>query len=215
MKAFVYFIFGIFSISFCIEDVYGQIENYELLIKISKRKAKSVLNDIAFINNYGDTIIPFNKYQYAFPDTIREIGFVSDLGEWKAIDNSGMELFNVFINSEGPDMAFEGLFRILDSEGKFGFANMKGQIIINTQFDYVTRFHEGYASFYVNCKVDSFERRTSIDPSKKIKVGLIDKTGRVIVTPIYDYISFFKNGKARVSINNKKFYIDNTGKVIN
>lgn len=214
MKAFLFLIFGILNGFFCIENVYGQIENNELLIKVSKRKPKSILNEIAFTNNYGDTIIPFNKYQYAFPDTIREIGFVSELDEWKAINNKGKELFNIFINSEGPDMAFDDLFRILDSNGKVGFANMKGQIIIKPQFDYVTRFHEGYASFYVNCKVDHKERRISIDPTKKIKGGIIDKTGKVVVKPIYDDISFFKNGKARVSIKNKKFYIDNKGKII-
>jgi hypothetical protein len=46
------------------------------------------------------------------------------------------------------------------------------------------------------------------------KYGFIDKTGKEIVTPMYDEAQFFFEGFAKVKLNGKVGFIDKTGKEI-
>ncbi|MGG5506077.1 MULTISPECIES: WG repeat-containing protein [unclassified Myroides] len=45
----------------------------------------------------------------------------------------------------GPDFVVEGMYRIVDEEGKMGFANVKGQVVIKPQFAFVFPFKNGVA----------------------------------------------------------------------
>ncbi|MCO6498500.1 MAG: WG repeat-containing protein [Chitinophagaceae bacterium] len=44
--------------------------------------------------------------------------------------------------------------------------------------------------------------------------GFIDSTGFYVVKPQYSSADSFKNGKAKVTLNGREFYIDKTGKEI-
>ena len=67
----------------------------------------------AYVNQDGQTIVPYNRYLLCYTDTIRTIGFVfkPNVG-CVAINNKGKELFNVFMANNGNDYPKDGLFRI-------------------------------------------------------------------------------------------------------
>lgn len=50
-----------------------------------------------------------------------------------------------YMYDNGPDFVVEGMYRIIDEEGKMGFANVKGQVVIKPQFAFVFPFKNGVA----------------------------------------------------------------------
>lgn len=80
---------------------------------------------VCYLNERGDTIVPYGKYRYCQTDTIKKIGFVYENKPKDAriicINDAGKELFYVFKYDNGPDYIQEGLFRIMDEDGLVGF----------------------------------------------------------------------------------------------
>ena len=93
------------------------------------------------------------------------------------------------------------------ANGKYGFIDETGKIVIEPSFDYADTFSEEFARIEINDKA-----------------GFIDKTGKMIVQPQYDKAWYFKNGFALVGIRNgvdeediyqyKWGFIDKTGEVV-
>ena len=105
----------------------------------------------AYVNQDGQTVVPYNRYLLCYTDTIRTIGFVfkPNVG-CVAINNKGKELFNVFMANNGNDYPKDGLFRILDKSGtKMGVANMKGKVIVKPKYDAIFPYYEGLAAVAV------------------------------------------------------------------
>lgn len=93
------------------------------------------------------------------------------------------------------------LFRIL-KEGKFGFIDRTGKVVIKPQFDDAEDFSEGLALVVIS--------RTK---------EFIDVAGKVVIVPRdFEPINGFTNGLARGNITNTspytKGYIDKTGKLV-
>ena len=156
----------------------------------------------SYVNEKGETVVPYNRYMLCYTDTIRTIGFVfkPDVG-CVAINNKGKELFNVFMADNGNDYPVDGLFRILDENGKkMGVANMEGQVIVKPKYDAIFPFKEGFAAVAVGTKTV----RPQDDPEHEYVVGgkwgFIDKQGKVVVPLEYDSLDNFRqfeNGKVR------------------
>lgn len=79
---------------------------------------------------------------------------------------------------------------------KYGFIDKDDKMVIPVFYDYAGKFSEGLAMVGINCKY-----------------GFIDKTGKVIIPLMYDEIVdlAFSNGKARVRLNGREFFIDHNG----
>lgn len=65
-------------------------------------------------------------------------------------DRKGNYLYQTFFFDNGADYRVEGYQRIVKN-GKMGFANRNGKIVIQPQFDFVTPFSYGYAQFCSGC----------------------------------------------------------------
>jgi hypothetical protein len=102
---------------------------------------------VCYLNERGDTIVPYGKYRYCQTDTIKKIGFVYENKPKDAriicINDAGKELFYVFKYDNGPDYIQEGLFRIMDEDGLIGFADSLGNVIIEPQFKFAYPFKGG------------------------------------------------------------------------
>lgn len=102
---------------------------------------------VCYLNERGDTIVPYGKYRYCQTDTIKKIGFVYENKPKDAriicINDAGKELFNVFKYDNGPDYIQEGLFRIMNEDGLVGFADSLGNVIIEPQFKFAYPFKGG------------------------------------------------------------------------
>jgi hypothetical protein len=149
----------------------GCSPNKSMLLKFEDAEYRS-----GYVNNKGDTIIPPGKYQMCISDTISEIGFVLDhnIG-FIGIDKTGKFLFRVFNYDNGPDYPSEGLFRIV-KDGKIGYANLHGKVVIEPQYKCAWPFENGYAKVSYNCNI---VRDGELDLWKDGEWFYIDKTGRV------------------------------------
>ena len=113
------------------------------LIAHTTEKHLEVGVPVCYLNEQGDTIVPYGKYKFCQTDTIRNIGFVygnKQDARIVCIDNQGKELFYVFKYDNGPDYIREGLFRIMDDKGLIGFADLLGNVVIKPQFKFAFPF---------------------------------------------------------------------------
>lgn len=135
----------------------------------------------------------------------------------------------------------EGLARVIEDVigGKWGYIDKKGKMVIPSRFDYASEFDHGLALVglngdygYINRQgVEvipigkySFDLFYSVkhfgkdeykpEKQKDGKWGVIDKTGKVLIPFIYDEISEFTNGLARVKLNGKYGVLNINGEFV-
>jgi len=118
-------------------------------------------------------------------------------------------------------------------DGKSGFINHNGQIVIGFQFDGASSFSEGLARIFVGDKVGFIDTNGSVVIPPKFdsalgfsdglsvvtigdKEGYINKTGDTIIKPVFYQADNFENGIARVveDISSKGSFIDKKGNII-
>lgn len=178
---------------FCV--CYPQAQQ-DVLTRISSSK-ELMPYATGYINSSGDTIIPIGKYTYCFTERFDKIAIVSlNKGSgFCAIDRNEKVLFEVLVMDNGPDYVKDGLFRIRKN-GKVGYANMNGEIVIKPQFDFAFPFKNGFA-------IVGFGGKDEIENEHKIRVGgkygFINISGEYVIQPIYDDARYCKEkGKAKV-----------------
>lgn len=125
-------------------------------------------------------------------------------------------------------------------DGKFGYINKQGKIVIEPQFDEAGYFNEGLAKVKIGEKSGFIDQdgkfiiELKIDPifvepfseglakvSVKLKSGFIDKSGNTIIKPQFDNAESFSEGLAAVEVGatsefsrGKWGFIDKQGKFV-
>lgn len=148
----------------------NQHKNYLVLVEDADNRQ-------GYLDMKGDTIVPFGKYQMCFTDTIKYFGVVLNKnGQFVGIDQRDKFLFEVFKYDNGPDYFSEGLVRIVKN-GKIGYADEQGKIVIEPQYDCAWPFANGKASVSKNCKTEKDGEHEVWMSENWIK---IDKNGNVV-----------------------------------
>lgn len=98
----------------------------------------------------GATVIEAT-YRFAMPFNRGGIAAVAAEDGWIYINRAGEELLRPFVYDNGPDYPSEGLARFED-EGRIGFHDAAGRIIIPARWDFAEPFSEGRASVCMGCK---------------------------------------------------------------
>lgn len=112
------------------------------------------------------------------------------------------------LNTNYGDMGdlVHGLITFYDN-GKYGFLNNKGKVIINADFDTVCAFSEGLAMACTG--------RSSVDGASGLgQYGFIDKNGKWIIHPQPLKCYPFQNGYARIEVNGKYGFMNTSGTVV-
>jgi hypothetical protein len=145
-------------------------------------------------------------------DFAGEIGAVAAKDGWRYIDRNG-RILNIlpFIYDNGPDYFQEGLARFRE-DGKVGFLNEQGKVIIQAQFDFAIPFSEGYAAFCSGCQKREVDEHSLF---KGGKWGFINHHGKVVISANFDEAMPYKDGRAKVKLDGKWIVIDKKGKIIN
>lgn len=131
---------------------------------------------VGYVNTKGDTVVPAGKYAFAFTDTIREFGMVinKEDGKIMGIDQRGTELYEVFKYDNGPDYSEDGIFRII-KDGKIGYANEAGTIIIEPSFKCAYPFEGDFAKVSDECETTKMREYVAWESDNWYQ---IDKTGK-------------------------------------
>ena len=84
-------------------------------------------------------------------------------------------------------------------DGKFGYIDKKGKLVLKAEFAGGSRFSEGLAAVQLR---------------KADRVGYIDETGTLVIPSQFDLADPFSEGYAAVMKNRKWGYIDRTGQIV-
>lgn len=198
------------------------MKNFALLfvLLISLQCGTSRLNDEKWILSFDDTTreyiyqneagevklrLPEDQYANCFTDTFVYYAIVyhTDYG-LVGIDKNEKVLFNLF-NYDNGYYEKEGFLRIVE-DGKMGFANQKGQIVIAPKFDAAYSFSDSLAAVCQGCTEEKMDEYTMWVGGKW---GFIDTEGKMVIPAQYDrVVAHFENGKATVILNGEEVEID-------
>jgi len=145
----------------------------------------------------GNTII---EPKYFTLDRVSRRCFVAeDNGGWGVLDRDG----NIIIPLKYDEMhpADGGVFST-KLGNKWGLIDWDGKVVISFQYDYIFSFHEDLA------------RVNRLDKNGKVFYGYINPANQLVIDYLYDWADDFKDGRAQVSLNNKRGYIDKTGRSV-
>jgi hypothetical protein len=137
----------------------------------------SATDQFAYLNSAGDTVIPLGKYSFCFTEIFDKYAIVSAPGKgFIGIDRKENIIFKVYVFDNGPDYPEDGLFRITDN-GKIGYADTLGNIIVKPRYDCAYPFENGVAEVGYGCQSKSDGEHRWWVGRKRLK---IDKGGNVI-----------------------------------
>ena len=152
-----------------------------------------------YIDKSGNTVI---DYKYLEVSSFKDgVALVNDNGNSIIIDKSGNTKLtgtNEYYIKSNYSQGLAGIQSKM-TNGKFGFINENGKIVIECEYDYYNDFSEGLSAVRVGSKG---------------KYGFIDKNGNNVIDYKYDSVSYFSEGLVAVKINGKAGYINKEGKVI-
>jgi hypothetical protein len=127
-------------------------------------------------------------------------------GVWYVIGEDGKDLFDPIKNIEIVGFS-DGFFRItarIDGKSRWCFMNLKGEIKIVPECDYVMDFHDGMALTVKFLDTTGMNRLH----------GFVDSTGKEVVPLIYKDATGFSEGWAYVLDKDKRGYIDKKGEFV-
>lgn len=136
---------------------------------------------VAYVDNLGDTVIPFGRFAYYGTDTLIHYANVMELvndstyGRRIGINRNQEILFDLVMFDNGPEPFNEGLTRVF-RDGKMGYANRFGQVVIPCIYDYAKWFENETAEVTFNATIfiDNYEHR-QVESDEWFK---IDKSGQ-------------------------------------
>lgn len=162
-----FFTYALLFVLFCCSPKthyysYTDIKNpdrKDMLVMVYSSKTDTIsklTTPCGYKNMKGQIVIPIGKYQQCFTDTFRTYAIVMDkiLTDSKivAIDRDEHIIFDVYFFDNLPDSPTDGLFRI-KRNGKIGYANAKGQIIVSPKFACADAFQDGKARVSYKCNL--------------------------------------------------------------
>lgn len=133
------------------------------------------------------------------------------------LDKTGKKLHTPQIDDYQARSFSEGLAAV-QIAGKWGYIDKTGRIAITPQFDDAASFSEGLAAVRITVAETAFVTCPMQDPgstrtSTKL-YGYIDRAGRMVIPPQFEYAGLFSEGLAAISNCSKPSFIDKTGAIV-
>ncbi|MCA1816762.1 MAG: WG repeat-containing protein [Acidobacteria bacterium] len=133
------------------------------------------------------------------------------------LDRAGKKLATPEIDDYQARSFSEGLAAV-QINGKWGYVDRTGKLVIPAQFKDALEFSEGLAAVRlpvddahaVTCPLQN-PGDTSTNPNL---YGYVDRAGRLVIPPQFEYAKPFSEGLAAVSNCSKPAFIDETGAVV-
>ena len=131
--------------------------NSDTLIAVTNEDYLQDGSRVAYLDFKGDTIIPFGRYAYFGTDTLIHFASVIEhpndnvYNRQIAIDRNQNILFDMILFDNGHESFHDGLLRVLRN-GKMGYADRFGQIVIPCIYDYASWFENGQAKVTFKAK---------------------------------------------------------------
>jgi hypothetical protein len=152
----------------------------DYLVSFSDDNDSSGGTSYGYRNLQGEIVIPIGKYQQCFTDTFKTFAFVYDDKLTKsrvvAINRNEKILFDAYMFDNGSDWLEDGLFRIIRN-GKIGYADSNGVVIIEPKFNCADQFKNGIARVALDCNLVKSENDPEHTSMESGSWFYIDKKG--------------------------------------
>lgn len=197
--------------------------NNEYLNKLHNNLGQDILckREIRVRNN------PWGRFKYGiiaacFIMLIIGYGFIIDTTKTQGIKNPAIVLKNNPVQTSN--------LVLLCSNNKYGFIDLSGKVVIEPQFDYVSKFNEYGVATVMNhvegteyygllginglltdinfWDIGTFHQGIAKVKSREGKYGFIDFNGKWIAEPIYDDVKDFSEGMAAVGLKTKNLAVE-------
>lgn|GEM_PF-2692943 len=105
------------------------------------------------------------------------------------------------------------LHRIYSSDYKSGLIDSNGKVVVEPKYNFIKLSSNNDYSINADDNNPIIVSLKIASSGVRTKYGLIDKTGKVILEPKYDYIYGYSDGLAKAKLDDKIIFIDVNGKV--
>ncbi len=186
---------------------------------LSYSETDSTGNELYGYKTINGEIVIKARYRLVYTDTLHLMATIMT-PDWEVvcIDRNDSVLCRPFIFDNGPDYISEGVFRIVEN-GKMGFADTDGKIVIPAVFDFVAPFgdgveelrEEGVADYVMGGHRQYLPGDEYWTWAGGYESGYINHAGQRFAK-----ISKLKNGKRKAwTHEGKRVWLDRTGNIIN
>jgi len=144
---------------------------------------------------------------------------------------TAMILGTFLVNASPQNSDGDSLLYVVRVDGKYGFIDRSGKIVITPQYEEASGFHEGLSMVRVRGKYGFIDQKGGIavkplfddwlpfsEGLAAVKVGrkwgYVGASGQVVIQPQFDFTLGFSEGLARVELGKKSGYIDKSGKIV-
>ena len=107
----------------------------------------------------------------------------------------------------------EAQLKLVQENGKFGYADASGKVIIPCKYDNALDFSEGLAAVNIGAAAEDF-MGVAFPMKFGGKWGYINEKGEVVIPLQYEEAKPFSNGKVEVKAGENWLIIDTKGNVI-
>lgn len=160
-------------------------------------------------DNSGNVVIS-PRFELAHKFSPEGIAAVVDEKGWAYIDRAGHIAVRPLVVDNGPDYFREGLARF-SRDGKVGFFDRHGKVVIHPLYAHAEPFFEGRAAVCEGCTaIEEGEHRAV----RGGKWGFIDRAGRLVIPLRFAGAGNFENSRARVRLATEWLYIDRDGRTV-
>jgi hypothetical protein len=180
--------------------------NYSLYNKYKEGSLTIINNDIrqfgfmgtgGILPNFYDKIAFFENADYILVKLNKKVGI---------INLNAKEIIPPIYDEFG---SFDGKYFYLWKNHKEGIIDNEGRIISPFVYGSIRPFSEGLSLVKLDLVFVPNKNKNEDE-----RYGYIDENGKEVIPRIYDNAWDFNNGKAKVNIANREFYIDKSGKEI-
>ncbi len=149
------------------------------------------------------------RYEIAQAFSPAGMAAVVDEAGWAYIDTAGRVLIRPLVVDNGPDDFAEELARFR-REGKVGFFDRRGKVVIEPRYSFALPFSEGLAAVCEGCTEQPDGEHTKLAGGRW---GFIDRRGTLVIPARFDEAAAFEHGRARVRVEGRAGRIDRTGRL--